>query len=529
MTETEATPPPLATRLSWTRADQWALGIITFIAGAIRIMRVANPGDIMFDETYYAKDACWYLLADPSVCEIDVEQYQVHPPLAKWLIAIGIRIFGFDSLGWRIMSVVAGTLTVVILYLLARKLLNSTLGASLAAGLLAFDFLHFVQSRIAMLDIFVPLFGMAAILFLVYDREQLLARFARGTPPERTEDGDPPPERVIPGNGLLDRPWRIWAGIAGSAAVASKWTGGLFLAAVILLTIIWEVRVRLTDDRPGPIVRFLKEESLTIIVWLMVFPLILYIATYAGRFPDKSFFVMWNAEESWMGALIDQHKYMFDFHRGLEASHTYQSPPWSWILLKRPVSYWFCSGSSCSPPIADSGYSEIFAAGSPLVWWSSVLALVFTAWRWLTHRRLSGPEGVILAGFIFTYVPWLHPDFADRGAVFIFYLLPAVPFMCLALAYAGINLGRSLAAKIAVSLYCAMTLGLFAFYYPLLANVPIQQSDWNKRIWVFNNCDKPPGEEVTTQITETTRRKTVVKDTTTLSDATLPPKGWCWI
>ena len=164
---------PLRSRFDWSRADTIALTAITLIGGIIRLWHVAQPHQIIFDETYYAKDACWYVNSSPSLCEIDGEANQLHPPLGKWLIALGIRIFGYDSLGWRIASVVAGTITIALLYLLARKLLKSTLAASLAAGLLAVDWLHFVQSRVAMLDIFIPMFAVAAFLFLVYDRDYL--------------------------------------------------------------------------------------------------------------------------------------------------------------------------------------------------------------------------------------------------------------------------------------------------------------------------------------------------------------------
>ena len=58
---------------------------------------------------------------------------------------------------------------------------------------------------------------------------------------------------------------------------------------------------------------------------------------------------------------------MLDFHTALSGDHPYQSPPWSWPLIKRPVAYWF----------ADEGgaYREILAMGNPLVWWPGLVAL----------------------------------------------------------------------------------------------------------------------------------------------------------
>lgn len=502
-------------RPSWTLADQISLAVLTIGGLLLRIVRVSDPAGIMFDETYYAKDACWYLLESPSTCEIDVEQTQVHPPLAKWLIAIGIRIWGYNSFGWRVASVVAGTLSIVLLYLLARKILKSTLGATFAAGLLAIDFLHFVQSRIAMIDIFVPMFGLAALLFVVYDRDRMVAA--------RASDDDASRQA-----GVLDRPWRLFAGIAGGAAVACKWSGGLVLVTVIALTVVWELSSRRRDGRGSPMRRFFLEESPSIMLWLFAVPIVLYVATYAGRIHGTLLALPWS-EGSWLGALIDHHRYMLDFHRGLDSSHPYLSPAWSWIMIKRPVSYFYCGGGQCNPPIEDGMVKEIFAAGSPFVWWTSVIALAYVGWRWARKRDWLGPEGIIAGGFLLTYGPWLLPWFADREAVFLFYLLPTIPFMCLAVAYVATRIGWSWEAKAAIGGYAVVAAAMFVFYYPLLANVVIPQAAWDARIWVFDRCDKPPGKTVTTTLTQTQDDLVTAFETTTVSDADLPPKGWCWI
>lgn len=495
---------------TWGRWDSLALAAVTIIGGALRLIRLDNPKSIVFDEVYYAKDACWYVNVSEKICEVASEQSNVHPPLGKWLIAIGIRLFGYDSFGWRIAAAVAGTITIALLYLLARRLLKSTMAATLASGLLALDLLHFVQSRISMLDIFVPLFGIAGILFVVYDRD-------RYRPPET--------EGQRAQNGLLDRPWRLAAGACGGAAVACKWSGIFYLGMVILLTIVWELAARRTDGRGRTFERAFLQESLSIVIWLLLLPIGLYLLTYIGRLDVA-------ADSSWWQALKDRHVYMFNFHRDLDSTHGYQSPPWSWMLLKRPVSYFYERDAGGDP-------GEIFAAGSPFVWWASILALVYVAVRWIASTirslRTTGgtgsfrrPEGIIIGGFVLTYGPWLLP-LSDRTAVFIFYLLPTIPFMCLALAYVASEIGSTWEAKAAISLFAAGTIGLFAFYYPLTANVPIPQEDWDRRIWIFNKCDKPEGTPSTSTITEITGTKTKIRTTETTSDADLPPLGWCWI
>jgi dolichyl-phosphate-mannose-protein mannosyltransferase len=503
---------------NWARSDWIALTTVTLVGGILRLIRVADPPGYVFDEVYYAKDACWYVNTSSSLCEVDIETTQVHPPLGKWLIAVGVRLFGFDSFGWRISAVVAGTVTIALLYLLARLILRSTLGATIAAGLLAIDLLHFVQSRVSMLDIFIALFGVAAFLFVAFDRERLLPA-PRGDGGAEDEEGEPVVE-VGWGNRLIDRPWRLAAGVAGGAAVASKWSGGFVLLGILILTIAWEVAARRADGKGHVLARLTQEEGLSIVVWLVAVPLIVYSLTFIGRVDGTLTAAPWS-HESWFRALWERHQYMYDFHSHLTDTHSYQSPAWSWLLLKRPVSYFFNG---------DGGdYREIIATGNPFVWWASILALVYLACAWIRRRNPAGPEGLILLGFAIAYGPWLFPFFA-RDAIFMFYLLPAVPFMCLALGWVAVRIGRSWEARAAHALFAATAIGLFAFYYPILTKVAISFEEWDRRLWIFNDntqCAKPT-DAITTSTVTTTIGTDVTTQTTQSENPSVPPRGWCW-
>ena len=505
----------------WTRVDLVAVVLIMVLAGALRIFGLSHPDELVFDETYYAKDACWYVQASEEQCQRAADAPEVHPPLGKWMIGIGIRLFGFDcptdrdpctgtstSFAWRIIPAIAGTLSVGLLYLLARRLFMSTLAAIAAALLLTFDLLHFVQSRTSMLDIFLPLFGIAAFLFLVLDRD-------RERPPDVRE-------------GILSRPWLLAAGAAFGAAVATKWSGALMLVAGIVLTLVWEFASRSGEPLRARVGAVLRRGVPAVLVFLLIVPFLLYSLTYAGRVVNGHLTGAPWKEGHAVRILWDHHRYMADFHDDLTSVHSYQSPPWSWLALKRPVSYYFCSGDSCTPP-NDGEYEETFATGSPFVWWTSVLALLYVAYRWIRRRNWRGPEGVILAGFAFTYLPWLVLA-SDRPAVFLFYMLPSVPFMCLALAYVITKIGRSWEAKAAIALFSLGAIGMFFFYYPLLVGKPIPQEDWKARIWVFDNCDKPTGGPATVTQTETVGKEVRTYVTETTSDTSgQPPTGWCWI
>ena len=191
----------------------------------------------------------------------------VHPPLAKWLIAAGIRLFGYTPTGWRVAPFVAGTLSIALVYLLAHRLFRSTLTASLASGLLAFDLLYFVMSRAAMLDVFVVFFSLVMFLGFVYDRgtENLSGSRRR----------------------LRNRPWLIVAGLAGGAATASKWSGGYLLIAVIILAVADSIaQQRGTEHR---LRRAASDEGAVLALTLVILPALVYVATYAGRIHGSVF------------------------------------------------------------------------------------------------------------------------------------------------------------------------------------------------------------------------------------------------
>jgi dolichyl-phosphate-mannose-protein mannosyltransferase len=489
---------PLPAR-RWSLLDLAALVAVTGLGGVLRFVRLGDPPVLMFDEVYYARDACWYLYASKSLCRVDAEQSWVHPPLGKHLIAAGMRLFGYDSFGWRVAAAAAGTLMIAVLFVLARKLLGSTAGATIAAGLLAVDLLAFVQSRIAMLEVFAALLSLAAILFAVLDRDAILAR------------AGPRGRRDHP----LWRPWRLAAGVAAGAATASKWSGALAAATVLVLVVAWEASSR--RARGGPwVARRVREEGPSIALYLVVAPVVVYAASYVGRLQGALLGAPWS-QGAWLRALWDRQLAMFSFHSGLDVIHSYQSPAWSWPLLKRPVSYYFDTSPS-------GDYLQVLAAGSPLVWWSALAALAYVAVRWAPRRDPAGPEGLILGSFCLAYLPWLLLA-GDRGAVFLFYLLPAVPFMCLALGYVATRLEHLPATSPAIGLFCAAAVALFAFYYPLLAKRPLPREEWESRVWIFDDCEKRSGAERTSA----PRGGSAIASSETDGGENRPPVGWCWI
>jgi dolichyl-phosphate-mannose-protein mannosyltransferase len=464
-------PPTAATRWGGAR-DFTALVVVTAAAAALRLIRLGHPGRLIFDEIYYARDACWYVKSAASLCGTAAERTAVHPPLGKWLIGAGIELFGYDPFGRRIAAVVAGAAVVALTYILGRRLLRSTLGAMVAAGLLALDPLHFVQSRVAMLDVFVTAFAVATFLFVVIDHQS-----------------EPRPLR----------PWLAAAGVAAGAAFASKWSGALVVVAAPAMVLVWDAgAARARGERLS---RAVGRSLPLVALWLVVLPALVYAVCYLGRLDGQLLALPWQ-RGAWLRELIERQVYMYDYHSNLSETHAYQSPPWSWPLLKRPVSYFF--------EVTGSGdYAEVLATGSPLVWWSSLAALAVVALSWLQRRDPSRAEGTILACFLWSYAPWFLLA-GDRSAVFVFYLLPAVPFMCLALGFVAVRLSQTSGGMAAVASFCVLAALLFAFYWPLMTGAPLPYEAWRQRIWRFDSCDQQEPKKGQ-------------------SEDNLPPDGWCWI
>jgi len=478
--------PTWRTRLSgahWTPLDTLLVTGLTALAGVLRFHGITKVRDLVFDE-FYASDACLYVLGPHAHCFTDTEISIAHPPLGKWLIGVGIQVFGFNPAGWRVAPLVAGTLSIAVLYLLARRLLGSTLAASIAAGLLAFDFLHFVMSRTAMLDVFVVFFGLLSFVCLLYDRDH--------------DDARPAASRNLVVQRLRERPWLLGAGLAGGAAVACKWSGAYLLAAVAVLAFVHGAARRREAHRYWHVAR---EEGALLLIALVLLPAVVYVVSYAGNLDGR--FLAWPWEHgSWAQAFVARQRLMLEHHTGALYTHPYSSPAWSWLLVKRPVLFYFHN-------LGGGSYQEILAFGNPLVWWPGLLALATTTWRLLRQRSVLAPETIIVACFAAGYVPWL---LIARQEAFLYYVLPAVPFLCLALGHVVASVSARGLRAIAVGGLIVASIGAFSFFRPILVGTSLSYRQWERRI-LLRDCglsvSDVPMKPVTRQVP--------------------PPAGWCWL
>lgn len=483
----------------WGRAIRWlAPLVITAIAALLRLINVAHPHQLAFDETYYVKDAwsLWTLGYEGTWGEnandafITLQQlplseqgaFIVHPPLGKWLIALGMAIGGPDnSAGWRLATALLGTASVLLVYLIARRLSGSVVVASVAGTLLAIDGLSIVMSRIALLDGILTFFVLLGVLFVIIDRQRTIPVL------ERRDPDKPDP---FWGPVLWRRPWLIAAGTALGAASAVKWSGLYVLAGFGLYVVVTDALAR---RRAGvvlwPTAAAFRQGPVSFV--LLVFPaLAVYLISWTGWLVTAGGYDR-QSDPNPLIALWKYHESMLGFHVGLTRGHPYASPAWEWPLLLRPTAVWVDSDpTGCG---TDHCIGVISAIPNPLIWYAGVAAAIYLLYRlvrgWIT-RRPVGPElSIPLVGLAVTYVPWLM--FPDR-TIFQFYTVVMMPFLVIALAMtlriiAGTRedpLHRRQSGERTVMIFLVFVVLVSAFFVPLWTGMSVPYEFWLLHNWL---------------------------------------------
>jgi dolichyl-phosphate-mannose-protein mannosyltransferase len=360
--------------------------VIFVVAHFAFLVGIAIPDKFYFDEVHYVPAARQMLSADKSAPQLN----PMHPPLAKQLIALSIDVFGDTPLGWRYASVLFGALAIVGVYLCGLALFGAQSAAIAAAMIAFFNQMVFVQSRIAMLDIFALAFGLFAT-----------AAFLRG---------------------FHERRPQLWFGLAGLAsglAAACKWSGLFVLATCMVIVAAvrlmqgWRVRFLDAGDQDWYRPDLWPDFKLAhFAVCFVLIPAIVYFAMFVPLY-GFSLPEIWEAQRRIFG----------DNTTTAIAGHTYMSAWPSWPLLVRPV--WFLFDK-----IGEDEISAVVMLGNPLVFWPMLGALAFALRDLLVARQRDA--FLVLAFYFGPYLAWA---LLPRALAFLYYYLPAATFGSLALVY----------------------------------------------------------------------------------------------
>jgi dolichyl-phosphate-mannose-protein mannosyltransferase len=460
------------------------------IPGLGKANDIAPNSPFVFDELYFANDARDDLLGR--------DYFDPEPPLAKLIIAIGIKLFGFNSFGWRFMPALFGTALIPLMYLLARQLLTVRFFAIAAGVLTAFDGLTFVEARTAVIDIIpITLVVAAYLLFHLHLNADTAFR-----------------QRLM----------IILTGVMLGLALGAKWTTlAAYGSVVVILALALALRWTRYDAATGG-VALLSLAFLPVIFYglsftryLMITHSITSLAQPALAFAPFHF----NLGAAWT-EIAEWHRQTWIYHTTLKADHIFYSPWWTWPLDFRPVVYYYASqGLGIDQSTGSALVAEIFNLGNPLIWWAATFSLVGIAvglpWlipkylsqrRWagevtaetrgpLAHEDDAGPLDQRLYASIFILVAflaaWLPLSRVPRG-LFLYHMLGGLPAMFLALALVLTYLrslrapltavmGLRLSGAVPAYAYLLLVVAFFLYFYPLWTGLPLTSDALNSHVW----------------------------------------------
>jgi dolichyl-phosphate-mannose-protein mannosyltransferase len=403
--------------------------------------RSSFMNSMYFDEIYHARTAFEHVHG--------MQWYETtHPPLGKVFISFSIMLMGMNPFAWRLAGTVAGIIMLPGMYMLAKLLFKRRDLALTAMLLMAFDCMHFAQTRLATIDSFVVMFIIWMYYFML--RYALLCDFNR-MPLKKT---------LLP---------LLLSGIMFGLGSASKWTGiyaGAGLAVILFYTFYRRYKEAKRIGKEG---EWFKNFAYTCIFCVLAFVIIPFGIYFASSFQyfqikgGKTIADWWAAQE-----------YMYTYHSGLQASHDFESPWYEWPLMIRPM--WLYKGNH------DGIIATINTMGNPAVWWPGVAALVWLAVRYIRgfkdnskNKEISYVGALLLIGFASQFLPWV----VVTRCTFIYHYFTCVPFIILMICHfidVRTGYGKKVderKLKIALVAYIGIVALVFAFFYPVISGMDI--------------------------------------------------------
>lgn len=486
--------------LPWFSLGMLAIMALSF---ALHFWGLGRFNMLVFDEIYYVKYANNYLTNQPL--------FDAHPPLGKYMIAVGMwlgsHILGKDlnslsgtaiyPLVYRWMNAFTGSFFPLVVggiaYLLSKRR-SYTLIASL---FMAVDGLFLVESRYALINIYLVMFGLLGQLFL------LIALANRGK------------NRQF---------WLFFSGISLGASVAVKWNGLGFLLGIYILWVLASFLQLFRKNQPVslpeiPIQQFkgkpIKESILQNLSEINFLQIVFFFAVV----PAIIYALIWipHLEINKDSNFVKVHQQMMGFHQGMKSGpkvHPYCSSWYTWPLVIRPVVYLFEKSATSSkaaalpalpPGIKDVSYA-VYGMGNPVLWWLSSLAIVLLiglllkrVWLWLETASNQGnyqinyydyfPQSKELWLVAYVVINWsahFLPWIKVTRCTFIYLYMSAAVFAFLGLAWLVDRWLQSYQPRLRIMgvTVIFLVLAAFVFCLPIFLGLPLTLPQYQLRIWL---------------------------------------------
>ncbi len=414
-----------------------AAAIIGLAAQILFTLRLATPHKQMFDEVHYVPAAHALLQLQGPV---NIE----HPLLGKELIALGITLFGDNSFGWRIMSTLAGTASVLgifaILWLLYGRVRTSTLGALFVL----LNITVFIQARIAMLDGFMAAFVVTGIAVLLWAMRS-------------------PPGKVWPR-------WLFGSLLLG-LGVACKWVAAPYIAYAAVAFIV--IRLRDARQRNRSVYAALNPRDQVYWPGLPAIHALLAlgavsIAAYCLTFLPAFFYAV---DPLTFSGLARFQIRMYEAQTQILPPHTYQSGWRTWPLMIRPIWYLY--------ETVDGAVRGVLLIGNPAIFWGGLIAIAACLYAWVRQGSARLLAVVLLWGG--SWAMWM---LIPKSIGFFYYYYLSSIFLALPLAAAFEQFCRGRYRHWDLG-FLALTLGLFIYFYPIISAVALgDPQDFNHWMWL---------------------------------------------
>ncbi|MEH2032329.1 MAG: phospholipid carrier-dependent glycosyltransferase [Nostoc sp.] len=475
---------------------------------ALRFWGLERFNTLVFDEVYFAKFGNNYLTRTPF--------FNAHPPLSQYIIGIGIWIgshipFWHDTVNgltgslrspwtYRWLNALTGSFIPLVVGAIAYQLSYRRSFAMLAGFFTACDGIFLVESRYALSNIYIVIFGLLGhwFLLLALDNQNRRRSF-----------------------------WLIFSGIAFGASVGTKWNGLWFLSGAYLTWLAAWV-IHLLHSFPNPKLFFtspsspsspssssspLSQTPLQNLTQLNIFQMLFYL----GIIPAFIYSIIWipHLQLDKTYGFIAVHQQILKFHLHLGGNspnvHPYCAAWYKWPLMTRPMAYYYQTAESITEPLPVMGpplpagagqvIYDVHAMGNPFLWWFGVAAMLFLVGMLVSQvvipllkkKRFSVPATLSVDTWIALYIvinyaanllPWVR---VTRCA-FIYHYMCAVVFVFLAIAWFVDQCLRSYYQQLRV-LGVTITfiiLAAFIFWMPIYLGLPLSPDGYKLRMW-FNS------------------------------------------
>lgn len=406
-----------------------------------------------FDEIYFPRTAYEHING------LSIYEW-THPPLGKTFISIGIRIFGMNPFGWRFMGTLFGVMMVPLMYLFGLKVFKERRYAFLAAFLIMFDFMRLAQTRLATIDSY-SCFFVIAMYYFMYDYF--------------TEKSYNKPlwKSFIP---------LFLCGIMFGLGAASKWTclyAGAGLAILFFMAKALEInnyvsgRVKGKGTIEDYLLKNFLPTCLACVVFFIIIPGAIYLLSYLPYMASKPDMSLWQI-------MLDNQKAMYNYHSGLDATHSFGSPWYTWLIDYRPI--WYYSGSGAG--LASGMDATIVSMGNPAIWWLGLICVIPCLY-FAFKRREKGMIMVFIA-----YALQLFPWILVTRVCFIYHYFTAIPFLMFMIVYVIKVLREDkVISKYVVLGYMIIVVILFIMFYPALTGMTVKETYIDNVLRWFGSWD----------------------------------------